>query len=126
MSIVNEPLTIRKAKRMMLCVAELSEDVNESADVPPCDHAQVLLHECAALASHWRASLEYFARRIESDELDFRAAGEILRPACEETRRIYEHALAIVQQASASGCSVSSEHLEMAQQEINNIAVWSD
>lgn len=85
---------------------------------------QACVYECASLAKHWRATIEYFTITISDDslEIEFRDLRDILMPAAVRTRGIYLDIQQLV--AESTGEVKDVNELSAGATDIEKITSW--
>jgi hypothetical protein len=124
---VDESRAIRRAKSVSVRVEEIRDDLieAESRHVAGCRTAQAMMLECKSLSEQWRAQVEHLGDAAESGAyVDYRAIGEILKPACQHALETYRRILPRMQEAQAAGCNLEIHGLVAAIGELERIATW--
>jgi hypothetical protein len=124
MSVILDSPAIKRAKSIQTHVQDVSEDVESQNTDDYCSDLNALVLDCAALAGHWRAVVEHISQQVQCrQDVDLRAAGEILKPTAERTRKVYEN---IEQQVRNSPCFIPTSDqidFDLARRELNQ---WND
>jgi hypothetical protein len=116
---------IKRAMSVSVRVEEIAEEVLAERREKFCTNLQSLVWNCAALASQWRALVEFISTSANCGKhIDYRAAGEILRPAAAQTLTNYSD---VQEMAKSSPCELHGlGDLTLGIIEAGNVIRWLD
>lgn len=124
MTTVLETLDAQKARSIAARVDEVVAEIAAERKRAKGPLVQACVYEGAALAKHWRATIEYFTITISDDPLgfEFRDLRDILMPAAVRTRAAYLDIQQMV--AEATGEVKDINELTAGATDIEKIISW--
>ena len=123
MSTVMHSPEITRAISVSNRVEEIWQEVEAKRGERICNNLQSLVWSCTALAGQWRSLVEFISTSVKCGKsIDYREAGEILRPAADRTLATYS---AVEKMVKETACPVrDSGDLTRALIEAGNLSRW--